>query len=195
MQNHLNNLLSQASAYLQKENNLVCTKEEHLRSKSNPKAEDETIIVAKDNDMKADKVVELYLDLLKEKEKLAQAISKAKTNADIDIDSAISVNKAKQEAMSVFRYMAKLKASETVTGGRDYLINSEGNQTPYYYSIKSVKTIDFDRDQVKGIIGRLQRETDEASSKIDLLNVTLEVDYEPKYLIEDSFEDAYEKMA
>ena len=40
----------------------------------------------------------------------------------------------------------------------------------------------------------LQREADEVSSKIDLINVTLEVDYEPKYDLDESFEDSYEKF-
>ena len=37
-------------------------------------------------------------------------------------------------------------------------------------------------------------ESDAVSTKIDLLNVTLEVDYAPKYDFESGFEDAYEQF-
>ena len=144
-------------------------------------------------DMIPNMVIGLYTDVLKEKEKLSEAISSAKAKAEIDLDSALAINKAKQDAVSRLKSIAYLQASDTVTTGKDYLINSEGNQTPYYYNIRTVKTIDFDRDGLKGIIKRLQREADEVSTKIDLLNVTLEVDYEPKYDFDTSFEDAYEQ--
>ncbi len=105
------------------------------------------------------------------------------------------MNKVKQEAVYRFKDLVRIKASEELETGTDYLINSEGNQTPYIYTIKSVSTIDFNREELKGIIKRLQRESDEVSSRIDLINVTLEVEYTPKYEIDDSFEDAYEKFA
>ena len=193
MQNHLNDISNQAVMFLADTSNVTRTKEEHLRSKSNPKAENETVEIKRQTDMVADKVIELYLDVLEERNKLSKAIGKAKTLADIDIDAAIASNKAKQEAVSRFENLSRLKSSETTTNGKDFLINAEGNQTPYIYTVRSVTTIDFDREAVKGIIRRLQRETDDVSSKIDLLNVTLEVDYTPKYDIGDTFEDAYDK--
>ena len=193
MQNHLNDISNQAVMFLADTSNVTRTKEEHLRNKSNSKAENETVEIKRQTDMAADKVIELYLDVLEERDKLSKAIGKAKALADIDIDAAIASNKAKQEAKSRFENLSRLKSSETTTNGKDFLINAEGNQTPYIYTIRSVSTIDFDRDAVKGIIRRLQRETDEVSSKIDLLNVTLEVDYTPKYDIGDTFEDAYDK--
>ena len=193
MQNHLNALSSEALYFMTNYENMMSIKEEHLKSKSNPKAEDETVEVKKMTDMIPNMVIGLYTDVLKEKEKLSEAISSAKAKAEIDLDSALAINKAKQDAVSRLKSIAYLQASDTVTTGKDYLINSEGNQTPYYYNIRTVKTIDFDRDGLKGIIKRLQREANEVSTKIDLLNVTLEVDYEPKYDFDTSFEDAYEQ--
>ncbi len=90
--------------------------------------------------------------------------------------------------------MAALQCTESDEEGKDYLINTDGNQSEYHYTIHSVKTIDFDRDTLKGIIKRLQRESDEASAKIDITNVTLEVEYKPVYDTNDTFEDAYEKF-
>ena len=194
MQNELNALSAEAMYFMTTFENMMTIKEEHQKSKSNPKAEDETVEVKKATDMIPNKVIEFYLDVLREKEKLSAAISRAKAKAELDMDSAIAINKSKQDAVNRLKSIAYLPASDTVTTGKDYLINSEGNQTPYYYNIRTVKTIDFDRDQLKGIIKRLQKEADEVSSKIDLLNVTLEVDYEPKYDFGTSFEDAYEQF-
>ena len=194
MQNHLRELTEEAYIFLSTKDNVTTVKEEHLRKKSNPKAENETIEVVRDTDMKPDKVIDLYLDLLKEKEKLSKAISTAKAGAGLDIDAELDVNKARQDAITRIGCLVSLKSSERDTEGTDYLINAEGNQTPYVYTIHSVRTIDFDRGKVKGILARLRREADEISAKIDLLNVTLEVDYVPKYEIGESFEDAYEKF-
>ena len=195
MQNHLTALSHQALLFLARTENVVRTKEEHLRSKRNPQAADEVVEVLRSTDLIPDKVIGLYLDLLAEREKLSAAITRAKASADIDIDSALAINKARQEAVSRFKILAKLKSSESTTDGKDYLINSEGNQTPYIYTVRSVHTIDFDRDELRGIIRRLQREGDAVSAKIDLLNVTLEVDYTPKYDFDESFEDAYAHFA
>ena len=194
MQNHLADLAQQAQQFLSRTENVVHIRQEHLRSRRNPSAADEIIEVQRDSDMVPDKVIGLYLDLLAEREKLSAAISKAKASAEIDMDSALAINKIKQDAIRRFQSMARIKSTETMVDGRDYLINSEGNQTPYVYTIRSVQTIDFDRDMLKGIIRRLQRETDEISTKVDLLNVTLEVDYTAKYGFDDSFEDAYMKF-
>ena len=194
MQNHLSDLSEQALTFLADRSNVMKVKQEHLRSKSNPNAEDETLEVLRPSDMEPDKVIDLYLDILSEREKLSAAISRAKSGADIDIDSAVAVNKEKQNAIYRFKSLAALKSSESTSAGRDYLINAEGNQTPYVYTIKSVNTIDFNRDALRGIIKRLHREADAVSAKIDLINVTLEVEYEPKYDLDESFEDAYRKF-
>ncbi len=194
MQNHLSDLSSRVLAFLADRNNVMNVKQEHLRSKSNPNAQDETLEVQKPSDMIPDKVIDFYLDVLSEREKLTAAITRAKSGAEVDIDAAVALNKEKQSAISHFKTLAQLKSNETVSTGRDYLINAEGNQTPYVYNIKSVNTINFDRNALRGIIKRLQREADEVSSKIDLINVTLEVDYEPKYDLDESFEDSYEKF-
>lgn len=194
MQNYLRELTEEACIFLSKKDNVTKVKEEHLRKKSNPNAENETIEVRRETDLVADKVIDLYLDILKEKEKLSKAISNAKAGAEIDIDSALDINKARQEAITRIGCLATLKSTESDMEGNGYLINTDGNQTPYVYTIHSVRTIDFDRQKVKGILSRLRREADEVSSKIDLLNVTLEVDYTPKYEIGETFEDAYEKF-
>ena len=192
MQNYLAKMESEAQDFLRSSRNVTTVTENHLRSKANPAAADETKTAARPVEYDPNKVISIYLDLIDEREKLAKAISKAKASADIDMDAAIMINKDKQAALSRMRALDEIKASESESVGRDFLINNEGNQMPYNYTVKSVVTIDFDRNVVKGIIKRLVRETDEVSAKIDLLNVTLPVDYEPKYDIDSCFDDIYE---
>ena len=194
MQNHLAALTSAALLHLSSDANVMRIREEHQRSRRNPKAEDEVVEVKRDHDMTADGVIGLLLDLMNEREKLSLAVSRAKASAEFDIDTAISSNKTRQEAADCLKALAAKKSTEAQERGMDYLINAEGNQTAYYYNIRTVRTIDYDRDEVRGIVKRLQRESDAVSTKIDLLNVTLEVDYEPKYDFEASFEDAYEQF-
>ena len=191
MQNHLANLSEEAIIFLSQNENVMKIKEEHQRSRRNPKATDETVEKKRDHEMTANNVVELLLDLMNEREKLSLAISRAKTAAAFDIDAAIAANKARQEAVACLKEMAAKKSSETETRNTDYLINAEGNQTAYYYVVRTIQTIDFDREMVRGIAKRLQKESDAVSTKIDQLNVTLEVEYEPKYDFDSSFEDAY----
>ncbi len=191
MQNHLATLSEEAIIFLSQNENIMKIKEEHQRSRRNPKAADETVEKKRDHEMTANNVVELLLDLMNEREKLSLAISRAKTAAAFDIDAAIAANKARQEAVACLKEMAAKKSSETETRNTDYLINAEGNQTAYFYVVRTIQTIDFDREMVRGIAKRLQKESDAVSTKIDQLNVTLEVEYEPKYDFDSSFEDAY----
>lgn len=194
LQNHLSELIQQVQLFLAKKDNVFLVRQEHLRSKSNPKAENEVIEVRRETEMVPDRVIDLYLDLLNEKEQLSGAISAAKAGAELDMDASISINKLKQEAITRLAILANQSSSESQDEGRDYMINVDGNQTPYHYTIKTVRTIDYDRTAVRGIVRRLRRETNDVSSKIDYLNVTLEVDYQSKYDLDDTFEEAYEKF-
>lgn len=191
MQNYLNSLANEAQAFLSVSSNVTKIKETHLRKKANPAAEDEEKEIAPEKDYSPNKVIELYLDILAEREKLAKAISKAKASADIDMDAAIMSNKDKFSTIKRLRFMDAIHAEETERSERDHLINNEGNQSVYVYKVKTVTEINFDRNMVKGMIKRLVRETDEVSAKIDLLNVTLQVDYDPKFEGESSFDDVY----
>jgi hypothetical protein len=85
--------------------------------------------------------------------------------------------------------MGNIKANEKQIIGRDFKFNVDGVQVPYQYNINEVTTIDFDRNKVKGLVKKLCRKSDEVSARLDELNVTVRVDYTPKYEIGDSFED------
>ena len=193
-QNYLSRLIDEAIDYLTTTSNVTITKQEHLKSKSNSDAEDEVVIVDKCSDIeyKPNQVIDFLLDVLNEKEKLSDAINKAKLNTEINIDSSIAINKEKQRIISIFDRLSKIKSGERIRNDSDYKFNAEGNQVSYYYEVKETTTIDFDRNKVKGIVKRLRRESDNTSNELDRVQVTLDVNYSPTYEINDDFEDSLE---
>lgn len=195
MQNHLKDLIHQAREFLTVADHVTMIRKEHLRSRSNPEAQDETEMLPRKHEMEANTVIGLLMDLLSEQERLTAAISRAKAAADLDIDAAIAMNKSRKNVIDHFKVLADLRASSVIDEtGKGYLINVEGNPVHYTYPVKTIRTIDFDRTMVRGLIRRLQKESDQISTQIDLLNLTLEVDFEPKYDLMDSLEDAYERF-
>ena len=194
MQNQLSNLIEQADMFLAEPGNITKTTEKHNRKKANPAAEDEEIVVQREDTYEPGIMIDLVMDLIAEKEKLSKEISVAKRAYEDDIDTALAINKEKQRITRLFSRMAGIKATEKKRTGRDFMINGEGNQTPYSYPVDVVTVIDFDRDKVRGIAKRLQAETDLVSNGIDKANLTIEVSYHPKYEIGCTLEEAYEQF-
>ena len=193
-QNYLDSLIDRGLMFLNSVSNVTTTKQEHMRKKVNADAENEVIEVPKSTVFENDHitpnvVVDFIMDVMSEKEKLTSAIAVAKTTAEVDMDSSIALNKTRQGIARILNNMASIKANERVTVGRDYKFNADGDQVSYVYNINEVTTIDFDRTKVKALAKKLNKESDEVSTKLDALNVTINVDYEPKYEIGDSFED------
>lgn len=190
--NFLNSMLEKANGYLMQKNFCTTTKQSHNRTKGNPSAVDEEIIAPKDFniDFDANTLVDFCVKILDEKQRLSTAITTAKKTTEIDIDHSVSMNKWRETEISMLRCMDSIKNSEKETYGTDYMINSvEGNQVSYRYPIKEVVTIDFDRNSVKGLIKKLSKEHDEISTKLDKIQIETVLDFEPKYDVNDSFED------
>jgi len=111
--------------------------------------------------------------------KLSDAIVSAKRTAEIDIDSAIAMNKVKQNYITILNNMANTKASEKKNRGVDYKFDNEGKQGQYFYEIDEVVSIDYDRNDVKSLAKKFTKESDEISMKLDSIELTTSVDYEP----------------
>ena len=189
--NYLDGLLSTAYTYLRNKGFVTTTVEEHLRSKSNPDVEDETIEVQKPFDVEflPNDVIDFVVKVIEEKEKLSESIAEAKSTTEINIDNAISMNKKKQGFVSVLNGIADIKPSEKIVNGTGYKFNQEGNQVKYFYSIKQITSIDFDRKNIRNLIKKYAKETDDISTKLDLIEVTINVEYEPLFDINDNFEE------
>ena len=189
--NFLDGLLVKSYYYLNNMNFVTTTKEEHLKSKANPDAQDETINVAKsfDVDFTPNDVIDFTISVINEKERLYSAIANAKITTEINIDNSISINKKKQEFISVLKNMATIKNAEVQTSGRDYKFDVNGEQKPYTYTVNCETHIDFDRNDVKKLIKKYSKECDEISNKLDEIEIITQIEFEPKWDVNDSYED------
>ena len=189
--NYLDGLLSTAYTYLRNKGFVTTTVEEHLRKQSNPDVENETIEVQKpfDVEFKPNQVIDFVVRVLNEKNKLSDAIAEAKSTTEINIDNAISMNKKKQAFVSVLNGIADIKPSEIKTTSKSYKFDINGEQKPYVYDVNRKTSIDFDRTDVRNLIKKYLKETDEISAKLDLIEITTQVDFVPLFDINSKFEE------
>lgn len=190
-QNYLTSLFVQATGYLSREDFITTTTQKHIRTKVNPDAQDEDIIVSKvfNVDYKPNDLIDFVVKLIDEKQKLSNAITEAKKSLDMDIDAAMSMNKSKQDFISVLRRMVSIKPTESEKEGTSYKFNNDGDQVSYRYPVKEVKTIDYDRNAVKGLISKYKKETDEISTERDRIDIMSDVDYTPVWEVDAPLED------
>lgn len=189
--NYLDGLLSTAYTYLSNKGFVTTTVEEHLRSKSNPEVEDETIEVQKpfDVEFSPNDVIDFVVKVIEEKEKLSESIAKAKSATEINIDNAIAMNKKKQGLVFILNGIADIKPSETKTTSKSYKFDINGEQKPYVYDVNRKTSIDFDRTDVRNLIKKYLKETDEISAKLDLIEITTQVDFAPTWDVNEKFEE------
>lgn len=190
-QNYLTSLFTQATGYLSREDFITTTIQKHNRTKVNPDAQDEDIVVPKvfTVDYKPNDLIDFVVKLIDEKQKLSNAIAEAKKSLDIDVDAAMSMNKTKQDFISVLRRMVSIKSSESDKEGTSYKFNNDGDQVSYRYPVKEVKTIDYDRNAVKGLISKYKKETDQISTTRDRIDIMTDVDYTPVWEVDTPLED------
>ena len=198
-QNFYSDLIDNCLSYLSMPTNVTNSVRTHLRSATNKDAENETIVMPKfttfeNPEIKPNTVVRLLMDLYEQKSKLTNAISEAKSSASIDIDSEIAINKTRQQIVSALTRMAKNQSKENDTTGTGKKFNSDDNHVDYTYDVHEVVTIDFDRNMVKAMAKKLNEESDRTSAAIDMANITVEVNFTPKYELDDTFEDCLDKI-
>lgn len=192
-QKFLSQMIQSAEYYLYKKDFVTTVEQYHERKKSNPDAENET--VQKENptkssvDFTANDLLRFIPELLEEKEKLSIAINKAKNTTEIDIDASLSMNKQKQEFIRVLNDMNSKKSCEKTITGKGYKFNVNNEQVPYIYDVVEKTTIDFDRNTVKALIKEYSKETDHVSTMLDRIVLTTQVDFDPKYDINDTLEE------
>ena len=189
--NYLDRLLMTADTYLRNKGFVTTTEQNHLRSKANPDAQDEKIAVQKpyDVDFKPNDIIDFVVKVINETEKLFLSIAGAKARTEINIDNAVAMNKKKQSFVNTLNSIVSIKPSETQSMGKDYKFDINNEQKPYSYQIISKTSIDFDRNSVKGLIKKYNKECDEISSKLDEIEITTQVNFTPLFDVNDSFED------
>ena len=195
-QNKLQSFMEEAQSVLDYDCNVFKVEDTYLRHKVTAEAEDETILSVPETEYyeHITDIARFLLYLLDEKEKLFSAIRHAKDELDIDMDSEVSLNAARQRVANIFKRMNDLRGSEKIirNGGIGYRFNAEGNQISYCCDVRHVTTINYDRKVIRTALGKLNRQADEMSAKIDLCLVTSKVEYNPPFDVNSSFAEAFE---
>ncbi len=189
--NYLDSLLNSAYMYLGNKGFVTTTKQNHLRSKANREAEDELMDVQKpfDVDFTPNNIIDFVVKVLTEKEALTNAIAAAKAGTEINIDNAVAMNKKKQGFVYILNGIVNLKPTEKTVTGRAYKFDINNEQKPYVYDITETTTIDFNRNDVKALIRKYNKECDEISAKLDAIEINTEVSFVPRWDVNDVFED------
>lgn len=197
-QNKLQSFMSEVERILSQDANITKVENTHLRRKVMAEAEDETILAVPETEYadQINQLVEFLLFLLEEKQTLFAAIRKAKNALEIDMDSQVSLNAERQAIAHVLKHMNDLRSSEQTiaNGGIGYRFNTDGNQVTYRCDLRRVTTIHYDRNRIRRELGKLNREADAISAKLDLCLVTSSVDYTPPFDVNGSFADAFEQF-
>ncbi len=190
--NFLDEKLEQIEWILRDTKNVVTIKETHLKAAVNPVFTDEEKEIKPDLEYTAIELIDFMDKVMQEKAELSKAIYEAKNKAEINIDHAISMNKAKQKQAVILKRLIDLKAKEKEKRETAYMINNEGNQVPFYYTVKEVTTINYDRNKIKRIYKAIKNECEEMSTLIDKTQINKEVIFTPKWNISDTLEDMLE---
>lgn len=196
-QNKLQSFMDEAQDILDRDVNVTRVETTCLCHKVMAEAEDETILIAPETEYyeQITDIARFLLFLLSEKDKLFAAIRKGKDALDIDMDSEVSLNAARQNIAHTFKRMNDLRNYEQIVpnGGVGYRFNTDGNRVSYRCDLKRVTTINYNRNVIRTELGKLNRRADEMSTKIDLCLVTSTVDYEPPFDVNSSFAEAFEE--
>ena len=144
-QNKLQSFLDDAQSILDCDSNVTRVENTYLRHKVMAEAEDETVLAVPETEYyeQITDIARFLLYLLDEKGKLFAAIRKAKSELDIDMDSAVSLNATRQSIARTFKRMNDLHSSEQTisNGGTGYRFNAEGNQISLYYKVVVLEPI------------------------------------------------------
>ena len=196
LQNYLTRLLENALSVLWNTENITTTKQKHLRKKSYADAQDEEIIVKKAQELPytiSDLIA--FIDRITEEiDRLTVAINDAKFFCGKYFDAMIAINNKKRNILKCYEMMVALKSSESVIKGQAEKFNEAGEQVSYRYDIEQVRTIDYDRNEIKKKVSQLRKELNETSDMIDSMQIQSMVDYESVFEIGESLEDVIAKL-
>ena len=197
-QNKLESLIFYTENILGAEDCVTLTKRTYLYKKANPDAENETVTVIPDTEYyrQLNEMIEFTMYLLDQREKLSEAVNKAKRELPLDLNGEISLNRYRQRLSELFRRMALIKSREVTetNGGVGYRFNNEGNQVSYKCDVERVTTINFNRNTVRKYAAQLSKKADSISFEIDRCMINYAVDFEPEFDVNDSFDEVFEKF-
>lgn len=190
-QKFLDGQMYEARSFLGTRENCLITTKNHQRKAVNPDVED---IIEVDDEARAgrptaDAVIKYLFDLLEEKRVVSEAIVAAKRTIEFDVDAAIETNKCRQRAADTIRIMMRHIPKKGKELGMDYKFNAEGNQAVYRYNIETSSEFAYDAVDAKSKMKCVVAEADEISAKIEAALVNTQVVFDPKYSVNDTFDD------
>ena len=189
-QNFLNSLMDVAEMNVAKMGGALRITKKHLRNKANPDAKDTEEVIDPADYVPTEAYVKFMQQIIEAKAALTEAISKAKSSLDFDIDAAVEANKLRQSAhRALKRTMNANKSYEKTEHGSDYKFNADGNQVSYFYDVEVSAIEMFDKKWLRDITRGLISEADSVSAKIDMAMVNTIIDYTPVFNVNDSFDD------
>ena len=109
----INQLFICAQNYIEKIDNVIIVKENHLRSKALEGQADASYDITNLESKKfpTDKIIKFLQLLINEREKLANAISKAKASMDFDLDAAVYTNKSRHSLAKTLDYLNSIQSA------------------------------------------------------------------------------------
>lgn len=188
-QTFLENLMRNATMSIQSQSHCYTVTKHHYKSKTNPEAVDVDETVVTEDFYPTDKVIAFAQWLIAEREKLSQAITKAKASLDFDVDAAIETNKFRQQLSGSIQNITRCKPIKKSERGMDYKFNVNGDQVSYYYDVDVEYKDAFDRDGAKAIMRSVIKDSDKVSADIDAAMINTKVDYAPRFDVNESFDD------
>lgn len=198
--NFLTEQISQLQNLTYASKNYTTTKVTSFKSKAIKDEEDtiEILEVDRDFDCKMNDIYFIILDLISEKTKLEAEIALAKSGnkidwkingQEVDLDTAVSYNRAIRKTVECFSKFEKLTSTTEKTKGSDYTFNINNEQVMYRYDVERVVEIDYDKDVIKAKNRKLKSEADNISDAIDAFMLKDIVSFEAKYDINSSMQD------
>lgn len=180
-QNRLGELLTYIVRYLSDTDNVTTVTEKHLRSKALAGQQDDDVDASRKSDEGFDvgKLLDIWQQLMAERDALGNAIGKAKVAMEFNLDAAVDANKKRRTLLTTLQRMAGCKSTHEIQkgAGKGYVFNKDGNQTEYFYDIDRIVTIDYDRKRIRSLLKELAEEANQISLKIDGALLATEVDY------------------
>lgn len=200
-QNKLQELITTTQGILNDESNIVKVTHTTLKSKVDSTEIDDVTFNCPhfslfDLSMKVTLLADFLMHLLDQKKILSMAIQKAKAKLPIDLDVETAINAKRQNISKIFSKMASLRNSEVTLSksGYAYKFNAQGDQVSYKCDVRTVKTINFDRNKIKSYLKQINAESDRISSKLDVCLVTSNVEYTEPFDINDGFADIFDSF-
>lgn len=191
-QKFLDNMMVRATNNLADLSHCLVTTKKHFRNAVNPEAQDEEETVDNGEFISNDTVMEFMAHLVDEREKLSTAIGVAKANIGFDMDAAIETNKFRQSVNNAIRNMMRYATGKKKTQEYGYKFDINGVQQAYRYDVEVTTTENYDKTAAKSMMRDMITKADEVSAAIDAAMINTQVEYEPPYNVNDSFDDVIE---